>query len=68
MHMHALNNVCTVTVGGALGQVVCCGPVVAPSPSVECLHVVLQNCVPTHGEGQPPLALDPFTAITPVSV
>ena len=30
--------------------------------------LVLQNCVPTHGEGQPPLALDPFTAITPVSV
>ena len=46
-------------------------PVVAPSPSVECLpqsHVVLRSCVPTHGEGQPPLALDPFTAITPVSV
>ena len=45
-------------------------PVVAPSPSVECLpqsHVVSRSCVPTHGDGQPPLALDPFTAINPCS-
>ena len=46
-------------------------PLMASSPIVECVpqsHVVMPDTTPTHGEGQPPLALDPFTAITPDSV
>ena len=46
-------------------------PVMGSSPIVECVpqsHVVMPDTTPTHGGGQPPLALDPFTAITPDSV
>ena len=62
---------CHITSSSIVGMPSMRTPVMASSPIVECLpqsHVVMPDTTPTHGEGQPPLALDPFTAIIPGSV